>query len=310
MSFGSVPIDSNEKSDELSFHNACAKGNLSVVKVYFAQQGFDRNFSDDAGKTGFHLACHSGSLKLVQFFLQQGFDRNIEDYGGMTGFHSACVCGNVNIVQFLVQQGFDWNVGDYGGRTGFHLACVCGNLNVVQFLVQQGFDMNIGDHTGSTGFHWACRKGNLNIIKFLLRQGVDLNLGDNVGETGFHDACYYGKFNVVKFLIQHGYKGINDLGFDGTGLEMLINEQFKFYADDELFMPCILLLIEAGAQLTENYVFEEIIFAIKKRVIEITLIKEAIFEKWTGRIAQIIADFTMEPFTNTSLQNLSQFLDS
>jgi len=37
--------------------------------------------------------------------------------------------------------------------------------------------------------------------------------------------------------------------------------------------------------------------------------KELIFEKWTGRIAQAITDFTIDPYTNTSLQNLSQFLD-
>jgi hypothetical protein len=37
--------------------------------------------------------------------------------------------------------------------------------------------------------------------------------------------------------------------------------------------------------------------------------KEIIFEKWTGRIAQVITDFTMEAFTDKSLQNLSQFLN-
>ena len=72
---------------------------------------------------------------------------------------------------------------------------------------------------------------------------------------------------------------------------------------------CTLFLIEAGATLNENDVFEELISAIQNRIIEITFTEQTIFQKWTGRIAQAITDFTMEPYTNTSLQNLSQILD-
>jgi len=94
-----------------------------------------------------------------------------------------------------------------------------------------------------------------------------------------------------------------------TGLEVLFNQQYA-YTNDELFVPCILLLIEAGAELDENDgSFVELIPAIQNRIIEIAFIKKTIFENWTGRIAQAITDFAMEPFTNTSLQNLSRFLD-
>jgi len=233
---------------------------------------------------------------------------NVGDNKGRTGFHVACRCGNLNIVKFLLQQGFDWNVSDDGGITGFHNACYNRKLNVVQFLVQQGFDMNIVRDNGSTGFHDACLAGNLNMVQFLLQQGFDINLSDNDGGTGFHFACIRGNLNVVQFLLQQGFGGINERVGNTTGLEMLIEKRYDHF-DDELFMPCILLLIEAGAQLDENDVFEELIFAVQNRIIEITFMKEAIFEKWTGRIAQAITDFTIDPFTNISLQNLSQFLD-
>jgi hypothetical protein len=75
-------------------------------------------------------------------------------------------------------------------------------------------------------------------------------------------------------------------------------------------MPSILLLIEAGAELNKNDVFEELIPAIQNRIIEIMFVEQTIFEKWTGRIARVITDFTMESFTNKSLQNLSKFLDT
>jgi len=151
-----------------------------------------------------------------------------------------------------------------------------GKLNVVQFLNQQGFDMNVGDNDGSTGFHWACGSGNL---------------------------------NVVQFLVQQGCKGINEANIDGyTGLEMLIEQRYNL-SKNELFMSCILLLIESGAKVNQNDVFEDLLSAIQNRIIEITFMKKIIFEKWTGRIAQAITDYAIHPYTNTSLQNLSQILD-
>jgi len=86
-----------------------------------------------------------------------------------------------------------------------------------------------------------------------------------------------------------------------TGLDILIN--------GERFLPCALFLIEAGATLNGNDVVEELISAIQNRIIEITFTEQTIFQKWTGRIARAITDFTMDPYINTSLQNLSQILD-
>merc|ERR1711925_37545 len=121
-------------------------------------------------------------------------------------------------------------------------------------------------------------------------------------------ACIDGILNVVEFLVQQGF-GINHRDTDGdTGLRILINNR-HYFCQKKLFMPCILLLIEAGAELDESFVFEELTSAIQNRIIEITFMKEKLFEKWTGRIAQAITDYTMHSFTNTNLQNLSQFLN-
>jgi len=295
------PLDSSnesesEKTDELTFHNACHKGDLEAVKVYLAQPGFDMNVGNDDGGTGFHCACANGKLNVVHFLLQQGFDMNFSDHDGKTGFHWAC-------------GDFDWNICDNDESTGFHWASHHGNLNVVQFLLQLGFDMNICDNHGSTGFHLACFNGNLNVVQFLVQKEFDINICDNTGNTGFHDACFCANLNVLQFLIQQGFDIINDLGINKkTGLEMLIEERYVL-SSDRFFMPCILLLIEAGAQLNDNHVYEGLSSAIQNRIIEITIMKEIIFEKWTGRIAQTITEYTMEPFTKTSLQNLSQVLN-
>jgi len=303
MNLDSTPIDfSNAR---LSFHKACAQGNLSVVKSYFGQQGFDMN----AESIGFHRACTKGKLNIVQFLVEQGFDINSHDVFGKTGFHLACCSGKLNVVQFFCQQGFNMNIGDNNGSTGFHWACCKGKLNVVQFLLQAGFNMNAVANVGSTGFHVACRCGHLNIVQFLIQHGFDWNVVDNDGTTGFHGACSDGNLNVVQFLLQRGFKNINKVDSNGkTGLEWLIHQRYRIN-DNENLILCVLLLIEAGAECSKIDVFEELIIALQNRIIEITLIKEIIFEKWTGRIARVVTDFTMDSFTNTSLQNLSQLLD-
>jgi len=305
-----MPNRSQNEIEGLNFHNACATGNLRVVKTYVAEERFDMNIVDGDGKNGFNLACLYGKLNVVQLLVQQGIDVNVGDNHGSTGFHWACRCGKLNVVQFLVQQaGIDMNLVDTNGRTGFHFACLNGKLNVVKFLLQRGFDWNLGGNSGRTGFHLACFNEKLNVVEFLVEHGFDMNVADNAGNTGFHFACRYGSLNVVEFFLQQKFEGINDLcPYGETGLQILMDDLVCVRAD-ELYMPCVLLLIEAGAEFDKNNIFEELLCAIQNRIIEITSMKEIIFEKWTGRIAQEISDFTMDPFTNRSLQNLSQFLD-
>jgi hypothetical protein len=269
------------------------------------------NMCDYNGIIGFHNACWKGHLNVVQFLVQKEFDMNASDDDGRTGFHYACSKGNLNVVQFLVQRGFDMYIGNNNGRPGFHLACQTGNLTVVQFLLQQGFDMNVADIGGKTGFHYACAGGCLNVVRFLLQCGFDVNVADIGGKTGFHSACRYRSFNVVRFFVQQGFEGIHERDFlNMTGLEILVILRGQYdVRGDKCFIPCLLLLIEAGVKLDEYYVFGKLLYAIQNRIIEITFMKQKIFEKWTGRIAQVITDFTMEPFINTSLHNLSQFLN-
>merc|ERR1712034_58337 len=104
-------------------------------------------------------------------------------------------------------------------------------------------------------------------------------INDN-GATGFYAACFAGNLHVVQFLLQQGFQGINKRlhAFGSMSpLNLLINKR-NHYCSHELFMPCILLLIEAGAELDENYVFEELISPVKNRIIEITFMKKQFFK--------------------------------
>ena len=69
MSLESASIVCRYQRLGLTFHNACANGNLKMVKIYLAQKGFDVNGVDDYGRTGFHVACLFGKLNVVQLAL-------------------------------------------------------------------------------------------------------------------------------------------------------------------------------------------------------------------------------------------------
>jgi len=138
--------------------------------------------------------------------------------------------------------------------------------------------------------------------------GFDMNTTDYYGRTGFIWACNAGNLNIIWFLLHHGFKNINEFSIERTGLDVLIDNRCDF-SNHELYMPCVLLLMEVGGEVSEEHdVFEELISAIQNRIIEITFTKKIIDKKWTGRIAELITNFTMEPFTDISLQNLSNFL--
>jgi len=347
MSLKSLPIDysdneSENEVDEFTFHNACSAGNLKVVKIYLVEQGFDMNSTSADGRTGFHHACLMGNLGVVKFLLQQGCDIHVSDNGKRTGFHMACYNGHLNVVQFLLQQGFCWNNVEQNGNTGFHDACVggklnqflgqCGfqtiddrcerirlyfgNLNVVQFLIQEGFDMYFVNNNRMAGFHVACFSGNSNVVQFHIQEGFDMNTCANDDWNGFHAACISGSLNVIRVLLKNGFEDINGFASDDmTGLDLLVEGRNSDFFDEEFFIPCLLLLMEAGAELSETHIsledcsLAELISIIKNRILEISFMKEILFKKWTGRIAQLITDFTMEPCKKTSLQNLSKLLD-
>merc|ERR1712034_154500 len=112
--------------------------------------------------------------------------------------------------------------------------------------------MNTGDNYGETGFHFACLGGSLNVVQFLLQQGFDMNTSDNSGTTGFIGACLAGNVNIIWFLLHHGFTNINEFSIDRTALDVLIDNQCD-YPSDELYMPCVLLLIESGGEVSEEH---------------------------------------------------------
>jgi ankyrin repeat protein len=195
-------------------------------------------------------------------------------------------------------------------RNGFHLACSHGALNVVIFLVEKGFDINKASFGRTTAFHYACLGGHLPVVKYLIEKGCDMYAHtDLIGHRGLPIACKKNRLLVIQFLLNfdwnlHLTSGLHIL------LKNFSNSLTLDHISTELnIVPCILLLLEAGAELPQNHSLpSKIKLAVKHRLVEITFTKTKLFKKFPARIAQLITDLTMLPSTDKSLQNLPQYL--
>jgi hypothetical protein len=180
---------------------------------------------------------------------------------------------DVNFIPQSVHNPANWNL--------FHFACHQGSLKLVKFLIQNGIDLKKRDTYGYDGFKYACLCGNnIDLVLFLLPYGFDMNVVNQRGET------------LVEFLILHGRD--------------LIPEQLQSKHCLKSYLRIILTLMEHGGQVRPSYVTERLITMINRRIVKITIIKDKIFESFTGRIAQVITDFAMLPITSSSLDNLTR----
>ena len=69
-------------------------------------------FSDIRGETGFHIACQSGDVELVELIIKKSVDFNIDlnvkDCHGKTGFQHACSSDQVK--KLIVDNSDQFNI--------------------------------------------------------------------------------------------------------------------------------------------------------------------------------------------------------
>jgi len=201
---------------------------------------------------------------------------------------------------------------DYG-KSPFHSACKFGFLNIIQFFFQQGVDLyfRTNDADENTGFDVACKNGKLEVIQFFLENGFDINTTDQNGNTCLHKACsgYHPDYDVIQYLLKNGFKNINKKNDYEDGTTALDNLLHIPDGIDSINMRCVFVLIEAGgdcAPHNSRYLIHE----LRKRIIEITDMRNAIYEKWHDSLAREVVHFVMDPFTETSLENLTNFISA
>jgi ankyrin repeat protein len=310
-------LDNPNVGEVMKFlYYACVNGNLEMAKLFLAQ-GIDPTIVTGQGEDAFLLACGSNTeqtLDLVKLLIQKGCDIQKVDYQGENGLYKACESENITVVKFLTEIGCDMTQTDDNGDTCFHQACIVGNRTIVEYLFQQGFDLNLRGMYGCTGYHFACIFGNLEIVKFFLKNGYniyDVVDQDQGGDGGLHLTARRRHLDIMRFLLSNGFEDINQYNAGNCTALTVLTEYLSrtdVLAPDDI--ACFLVLIEEGGKAQNYEVHERLIALVEKRICEITIMRTQLYEKFPWHVAQTISDFTMEPFTNKSLQNLKNFIST
>ena len=161
------------------FHLACKNGHSNVVETIISNiELIDDTSKADNGPMG----CF-GKLTLFKKKPRKklNIDLNSTSLKRRTGFHLACENGHVKIVEMLIQKSDELNINLNAvnlirkeGRTAFQWSCENGNFKIIEVLMENSIefsiDLNAKDSGGYTAFHNVCAHGQLQVAEMLMKK--------------------------------------------------------------------------------------------------------------------------------------------
>ena len=138
---------------------ACNQGQIEVVKLLFAEKGFQEIMkkAKDIYLDSFLTACGARRVSVVQFFLDKVREKfagislndllNHRAKNGLTAFDWVCGHGQIDIVKLLLlkQENFTILFGKEGGQFKRGLKCsfVAGKLEIARFLLEKAKSLKV-----------------------------------------------------------------------------------------------------------------------------------------------------------------------
>jgi len=160
---------------ERKLYDAAARGNTGDLKGALKKNPrLDANWSDDnkpGGWTSFHIACSKGHVDIVRILLAHpDIDVNQRKQDGATGFHCACSNGRQAVVRLLLRDSrVDINQGKTDGCTPLWWVITLGYHDILRWLAASGRDVDLGepenDKTDTVGL--ARRKKRPQMVELL-----------------------------------------------------------------------------------------------------------------------------------------------
>ena len=118
-----------------SFREAIEDGDEYVCRMLL-DSGIDPNTTlDDEKRTALHLACRSGSAKVVEQLLKSGADMSLKANYGNQPMHIAAIKGFSGIIKILAQAGASIKERNMAMQTPLHLASDFGNLEAARMIL-------------------------------------------------------------------------------------------------------------------------------------------------------------------------------
>jgi uncharacterized protein len=130
------------------------KNDAAAVEQLLAS-GSSPNGTNDAGRTGLHIAALNGNAEIADLLIKAGAWIDVKDPLGNTPLFYAADRDHVDVVDLLLAAGASPNQQNRGGVTPLMAAAQRGNVQIVQALLAKGGDPRKTDFTGRDAVSWA-----------------------------------------------------------------------------------------------------------------------------------------------------------
>ena len=266
-------------------------GNEAMVNLLLDYK-VDMETRDDLNRGLLHSAAIDGYEGIVRLLLEKGLDSNAQDQNGKTPLHDAARDGNYKVAKVLLDSGADQSIEDKHGRTPWTIAWQYGNLNVMRTLegknsiekkIEQesypqvqslpiwslanlGFEQEVkhmiatkpreiyfcDPDMGNTAVHCAINANKPTILTLLLEADLSPDSLNDYYRTPLHIAAIAGQATLVTMLLKHHAKCDEKDKWLKTPLQI---------AHHNRHLECAVILIEAGAVLTDPSMTQSLFFA-------------------------------------------------
>ena len=180
-------------------------------------------------QTYLHLACHSGSSKLLRLLLQWRFSVRSIDECHRTALHyavnphdvflskrakgtrairvahdQAMAAERVAMIGLLIERGSVIDASDRSGETALHRASSANYVTEAQALLGHGAFVDATTSEGQTSLHLAAEAGNTAVAQLLLQSNADIEARDQYGSTPLHQTVLSRRLDTSHLFLQLG----------------------------------------------------------------------------------------------------------
>ncbi|XP_023315706.1 ankyrin-2-like [Trichogramma pretiosum] len=219
---------------------------------------FDVNFTDESGRTHFHVACEYGFDDVVRKFLELGQDPDcLVPETGDSPLHLAVAGGHAIVARTLLRRGAVPNLVNCQGSTPLNLICRKTSEDEAAMFLQIFHEnseayraesmANALNCSGDTELHVALNAWRRVLAEALLRYGADQNVANSRGLTPLHSICKRAEYDgmsslLLRLVLENGEAvRINARNNEGdTPLHLALENV-------EEALKCVELLLRSGA---------------------------------------------------------------